>query len=309
MKQFQSQRELISTIIPCYNQGQFLQDAIDSVLAQKYPQIEIIIVNDGSTDPQTNRIIKNLTQQKLPYLKIFTLKNRGLAGARNYGLRKAQGDFIQFLDADDQLLPQKFTRQLQQFSQNPTLDISYTKFYFLYHDQQIIRPPLNSLVLKEPVADLLFRWEMSLSLAPACFLFKSDCLQQYHFNANFFSCEDWVLWSELALAGYQFGFCDLWGVVYRQHADSMTKNRDRMYLANVLATAHLRSLIKTDQDLVRDFDQAATSRLKYVFYQYFSDELIKNNPDRQELTQIKSAKFFKVWQGYNAILKKLKLKN
>ncbi|HUA68256.1 MAG TPA: glycosyltransferase family A protein [Candidatus Saccharimonadales bacterium] len=98
----------MSIIIPAYNAEKFLRDTIDSALAQTWPNKEIIIVDDGSSDG-TLKIAKQFESK---IVKVLTQKNRGAAYARNAGLAVAQGDFFQWLDADDLLAPDKIRRQL-----------------------------------------------------------------------------------------------------------------------------------------------------------------------------------------------------
>ncbi len=88
----------VSVIIPCYNQGSYVSEAVDSVLAQTYRDLEIIIVNDGSTDEKTNTILEALNRDKTRVLKTT---NQGLAAARNNGITQASGKYILPLDADD----------------------------------------------------------------------------------------------------------------------------------------------------------------------------------------------------------------
>jgi GT2 family glycosyltransferase len=90
---------LVSVIIPCFNQGHFLHEAIESILAQTYTCAEIIVVNDGSTD-NTAEVVA-----KYPGLCYVQQNNQGLAAARNTGMRYSTGDYLVFLDADDRLLP------------------------------------------------------------------------------------------------------------------------------------------------------------------------------------------------------------
>jgi glycosyltransferase involved in cell wall biosynthesis len=299
-------KPLISVIIPCYNQGQFLARALASVRAQKHSRVEIIIVNDGSTDKKTQKIIYDLKQQPQPDLKIFTIKNRGLAGARNFGLAKIHGNFIQFLDADDELLPKKFAKQLEHFQRRPNLDISYTKFIYQEHERRE-EPPLETLQLKLPAEDFANRWAVNLTIPPHAFLFKRQCFDRIRFLENFRSCEDWLAWCQLAATGHTFQLLNYLGAVYHQHEGNMSRRRAESYYFHALATAYLREHLVSLKNRA-EFDQAATARLKYMFYQYFKSEFLTNNPDSQELKQIKSAKFFKVWQGYNAVLKKIGLK-
>ncbi len=91
---------LISVVIPCYNQGKYLDEAVDSVLNQTYENIEIIIVNDGSTDEFTNEL---LSAYERPKTRVVHTENQGLAEARNVGIRNAKGKYILPLDADDKV--------------------------------------------------------------------------------------------------------------------------------------------------------------------------------------------------------------
>ena len=93
---------LVSIIIPCYNYGQYVEEAIDSVLNQTIKNIEIIVVDDGSTDPNTIKILKNL---KKPKTKIIHQENQTQAIARNNGIKISKGKYICCLDADDKLEP------------------------------------------------------------------------------------------------------------------------------------------------------------------------------------------------------------
>jgi glycosyltransferase involved in cell wall biosynthesis len=92
----------VSVIIPCYNQGKYLDEAIQSVTRSQYEGYEIIIVNDGSTDNFTNQIISGY---KHPRIRTVTTKNQGLAEARNTGIRLSAGKYILPLDADDKISP------------------------------------------------------------------------------------------------------------------------------------------------------------------------------------------------------------
>lgn len=92
----------VSVVIPCYNHGEFLAGALLSVFEQAYSSWEVIVVDDGSTDPETIAILDALD---LPRVRVIRQANTGLPGARNAGIREARGEFVTPLDADDQLLP------------------------------------------------------------------------------------------------------------------------------------------------------------------------------------------------------------
>lgn len=94
----QSREELVSIIVPVYNVEQYLKDCLDSIFQQSYQNIEVIVVNDGSTDGSREIVIPFLTDQKIKYIE---QENKGLSGARNTGLQSATGKYILFVDSDD----------------------------------------------------------------------------------------------------------------------------------------------------------------------------------------------------------------
>jgi len=106
----------VSVIIPCYNQGHFLREAIESVVAQTYPHHEIIVVDDASPD-MTSHVVRQYPQVR--YVKHD--RNKGLGASRNTGVRHSSGPFLVFLDADDRLLPHHFETCLRVFSEHPEL--------------------------------------------------------------------------------------------------------------------------------------------------------------------------------------------
>ncbi len=116
---------LVSTIIPVFNRPILVVDAIQSVLAQTYQNIEIIVVDDGSTD-STSEVLAELMGNK-PQLKVFNQSNSGPGVARELGRLNARGEFIQYLDSDDLLLPTKFESQIAAFVHHPLADVAYGK--------------------------------------------------------------------------------------------------------------------------------------------------------------------------------------
>lgn len=112
----------VSVIIPCYNQGQFVDEAVNSVLAQSYQDFEIIVVNDGSTDDSTTSMLAGYLK---PKTRVITTENKGLAGARNTGIAEAKGRYILPLDADDLIEPHYMEAAITVFAQNRQVGIVY----------------------------------------------------------------------------------------------------------------------------------------------------------------------------------------
>ena len=119
-----SNTELVSTIIPVYNRSALLLEAVGSVLAQTYNPIEIVIVDDGSTD-DTAAIAESLAASNRDVIRVIRQANAGPGTARQRGLEQARGAFIQFLDSDDLLLPTKFEHQVRALRSQPECQICY----------------------------------------------------------------------------------------------------------------------------------------------------------------------------------------
>lgn len=121
---------LVSTIIPVHNRSALLREAVDSVLAQTYRPIEIIIVDDGSTDKATPQVALEFASAFPDVVQVVFTPHHGPGAAREAGRRKARGSFIQYLDSDDVLLPHKFDAQVSGLKQSPQCDVSYGQTYY-----------------------------------------------------------------------------------------------------------------------------------------------------------------------------------
>lgn len=108
---------LVSIVVPAYNAERFIAETLRGVLAQSYPSIEVIVVNDGSTD-STPTIVGDIYDARLT---LVGTANRGVSAARNAGLQRARGAFVAFLDADDLWYPNKLERQIAVLAADPTL--------------------------------------------------------------------------------------------------------------------------------------------------------------------------------------------
>lgn len=117
----------VSVIVPIYNAEQYIAETLRSVLNQTYQDYEIIIVDDGSLD----RSIEICQQFSDPRIAIVRQANRGLPGARNTGIRHAQGDYIALLDADDLWLPEKLVHHVKHLDTSPTVGISFSYSAFI----------------------------------------------------------------------------------------------------------------------------------------------------------------------------------
>lgn len=124
---FEASRPAVSIIIPCYNAEHWVSEAIESCLNQTYPNVEIIVVDDGSTDGSLE-----ILRRYLPRIRLETGPNRGGNGARNRGFALSSGEYIQYLDADDYLEPEKIARQVR-FLEETKADAVYGDWRYRRH--------------------------------------------------------------------------------------------------------------------------------------------------------------------------------
>lgn len=219
----------VSVIVPCYNQGRYLNECISSVLTACHVPLEVIVVDDGSTDSRTSGYLNEIKQLAPDVIRVHRQSNQGLSGARNSALDLAKGDFIQFLDADDLLSPGKIDAQLAQFACNPQLDVSICNFllcdetrsFFFKHEEAIAKFDLT-------LDDFLYRWERGFAIPIHCGLFRRRALKTPSFDPQAHAKEDWIFWTGLALSGARFGYIHGNWAMYRQHEGSMRRSYLKM---------------------------------------------------------------------------------
>lgn len=221
----QNSQPLISVIIPCYNYGKYLSYAVESALGQTGNDFgtEIIIVDDGSTD-NTAEIVRDFGS---PVHYVYQ-DNQGLSAARNTGIENASGDFIIFLDADDVLGPNVINAHLKNFSSNQEQDLSICHCYCVNKDTgaNLFWP------LKATHHDLHL---CHSNIAPVhAFMMRRETINEVgFFDTERKACEDYNYWLRCARLGKRFGIAPEAFVVYRQHGDSMSGQRETQNLQDI----------------------------------------------------------------------------
>ncbi len=123
---------LVSVIIPTYNAAPYLPEAVSSALAQTYKNIEVVIVDDGSTDRTKEALRDYLSDNRVRYI---SEPHKGLPAARNTAIRNSRGEYVALLDADDIFLPEKIERQVVYLEINSSCDVSYSGIYHFFDDK------------------------------------------------------------------------------------------------------------------------------------------------------------------------------
>ena len=176
----------VSIIIPCYNQGKYIKDAINSVKSQTHQNWECIIIDDGSTD-DSYEITKNLIEDDERFI-LLKQENSGVCTARNVAAEKACGEFLLPLDADDMIAPTYIEKALAEFNQNENCKLVYCNLrFFGARNSDWILPEYNyekMLWMNQIFVTALFR--------------KSDYLKTGGYNPNMTDgCEDWDFYLSL----------------------------------------------------------------------------------------------------------------
>ncbi|MGN0885673.1 MAG: glycosyltransferase family 2 protein [Candidatus Spyradenecus sp.] len=216
----------MSVIITCYNQGHWLVEAIESALASTYREIEILVIDDGSTDPETRTL---LTQLNFPKTQLICQPNKGVSYARNLGLTNARGEFVLCLDADDVLCPTYIEHALAVFRAHPSCNVVTGDFANLFADGKRSAPVLGWQSFDHQyfiehggiVVSSLFRREAGLAAGGFSRVLNRLALEDYEF------------WLTLYERNPDFRFLPEVGLLYRQHGPSRNNHKIKRLLARI----------------------------------------------------------------------------
>lgn len=221
---------LVSVIIPVYNGAGFIVDALESVRHQVYSAWECIVIDDGSTDGTADIVADWVAATREVRVTCYSQVNKGLSAARNAGLSYAQGDYIQFLDADDVLLPEKIAKQMMVLNDagRDELIVCYTDYAAGVADNVYERAPYYMSARfdsMDHVGELITRWESDLSIPPHCFLFSAGFFRErgIRFNEALPNHEDFECWLRIFLLDPPVFFIDDKLCIYRISDGSMSK--------------------------------------------------------------------------------------
>ena len=181
---------LVTVIIPTYNRGWILKEAIDSVLSQDFDDFELIVVDDGSTD-NTDSILDEYARDII----ILRQDNRGVSAARNAGIDFASGPLIAFLDSDDVWLPEKLASQVDFFNSNPDVLICQTQELWIRNGKRV-----NPKKRHEKFSGMIFKHSLPLCIvSPSAVMLKKKLLDQTGvFDETLPACEDYDLWLRIS---------------------------------------------------------------------------------------------------------------
>jgi len=229
---------LVSIVIPTYNRAHLITAALDSCLMQTYPHIEIIVVDDGSTD----NTLPLLADQYGERVRVISQRNQGPAIARNQGAAEARGEFIQFCDTDDQLYPEKVQRCLAEMQGREDVAVVYTRFRYVAADGVTPLPlPPSPLLDDENIFCELLHGNGTPIQTSTTFIRKTafDAVGGFRADEQHRCAEDWDLFLRLA-AVYRFSGVDAVMVDYRRHDGGITADPYLMAQGRLLTVRYAR---------------------------------------------------------------------
>ena len=232
-----SKKPLVSVIIPAYNCAQFINETLDSVYRQTYRNIEIIVIDDGSTDNT-----KAILAPHIGNIQYFYKENSGTAGARNTGILKAKGELIALLDNDDIWYPEKIKLQVSVAQNNPEIGLVFTDGK-IFDKSGILKDTIiarrlqkwiqqnkteNGQVVKGCILDHIY-FENLISSATSV-LIKRECFDQVgFFDENIIIADDFDMWLRIARK-YSVALIQKPLYMWRYRSDSSSgKMEDRNY--------------------------------------------------------------------------------
>ena len=257
-----------SIIIPCYNHGHYLKEALDSALHSDFNDYEVIVVDDGSTDEDTLSIIEELKSQLRDRQNVIFIRqeNQGLAGARNNGIRAAKGEYILPLDADNRIRPHYLRKATEVLDNNPAIGVVYAYAKFIGERDGFWEFPAfdaRRLLLE--------------NFVEACSVLRKSVWEDcggYDPDMGIMGYEDWDLWIGAMEKGWKFHLLTEPLFDYRFRKDSMVAGCNQpdnhRHLIKYICTKHKNTYIKNIAYIIAEQD------VKFLEYNQYASKLIKD---------------------------------
>ncbi|MFL5832850.1 MAG: glycosyltransferase family 2 protein [Solirubrobacterales bacterium] len=246
--------ELVSVVIPCYQQAQYLGEAIESVLAQTYPHLEVVVVDDGSTDNV------GAIASRYPGVRCIREPNSGPAAARNAGIRNSNGDFLVFLDADDRLLPQGVQAGVQALEARQECAAAIGTYRRTSFDNRAIdtheQPTVNERQYEQMMED---NW----AGFPARAIYRRSLLEHVRgFDSEIDAAADFgfnlAVAREFPIASHETMVAE-----HREHGRNLSADASVMLTETLAAMRKQRPHLKGDRDRKRAYKQGMRNWKRY----------------------------------------------
>jgi GT2 family glycosyltransferase len=262
-------RRTVSVIIPCFNAQQYLRETIDCVLGQSYPDIEIIAVNDGSTDA-TRSILETYGHRVI----VVNQRNQGRSAARNMGLSRASGEYVLFLDSDDLIDP----RHLELLA--AAIDFSGAGIAYCKADAFVSTDPSKRYLYRHVYYDGMNADRIILGnfINMHCGLIRRSVLNQtgVRFVEGREHCEDWEFWARLILSGVTAARVNQVLAHIRDHSQNTSRNMVRMQEEHIVVLQSLEKAFPSFSSSRRGKRLVSISRTR-AYFQLASMHVFQRN--------------------------------
>jgi glycosyltransferase involved in cell wall biosynthesis len=278
----------VSVVIPCYNHGKFLVEAVGSVAKSEFDAYEIIVVNDGSTDPLTLKVFKDFEQQAAGNGKMTIIyqQNLGLPAARNSAIRVARGEYILPLDADNKIRPQYLSKAVEILDHNQEIGVVYSYAnLFGEKEGEWVFPPFNANKL------------LLENFVEACSVFRKKIWDECsgYDSAMVIGFEDWDLWICAMERGWKFRLIEEVLFDYRVRKDSMVSGcnipDNHRQIIKYICDKHQRTFVDNLGNIISDLRERE-SHIQRVYagngwrllmrYYKFRDEFLPEGTARRK---------------------------
>ena len=264
----------VSVIIPTYNRPRWLPAAVESVLDQDYPDIELIVVNDGSSNENVERALDPY-RDRIVYIY---QENAGQGAAVNAGIRAATGEFINRLDDDDVFLPGKVAAQVEAFQQNPEVGVVGGGCHVIDADGQILTvmeaPDFSKYGL---IVGMLLNW----SFAQAAVMVRKECHDKVGLYRTDISSEDWEMWLRI-IRHYSVDVIRKPLAGWRRHSLNLTsanpgKNDEciRSFICEMMDNLSVEEMMPDVSSVPHGYDVRGAIFLKHCLYKRAGQEFMK----------------------------------
>lgn len=223
----------VSVIIPVYNSSKYVSEAIASVFAQTYQDFEIIVIDDGSTD-NSREIIEDFIEKYPSKINYIYQKNKGIAGARNTGIKNAKGSLIALLDADDKWHPARLEKEIVIIESSPQIGLVHSNLMSISEDGI---PLENFKRNKKYLSGYIFKhlFLRSADIGSPTVLFRKDCCMNvglFDENIVCMGCDDRDMWLRIAQK-YRVEYINEILAYHRLHNTNFSNNTQRMFNARL----------------------------------------------------------------------------
>ncbi|MDQ0784203.1 glycosyltransferase family 2 protein [Chryseobacterium sp. W4I1] len=251
----------ISIIVPCYNQASYLDECLQSIMDQTFTDWECIIVNDGSTD-HTEETVERWTEKDSRF-QYISKENGGISSARNAGLERASGKYIQFLDSDDLLNKKKIEKSLSGSKEYPLIISQFT-----IYTNNIHHPGYNHIEKDYATFEgIVFGWNLKFTIPIHCALISRQLLEGFTFEKGLNINEDWLMWMHITRNNPEVLILDEPLAHYRKEEDKKSLSSDPYKV--------FRERVKVLPIIKRIYGDTLHDRLAYHMIEFHTNQLVQ----------------------------------